>query len=77
MFQNQVCEILNEREVYGDDNDVSEDRFKERYSDMPCAGTRVRRGRHWNYENQDDHGVGTVIGHSEEGVFAFFSLHKY
>uniref|UniRef100_A0A8W8LGG7 MIB/HERC2 domain-containing protein n=1 Tax=Magallana gigas TaxID=29159 RepID=A0A8W8LGG7_MAGGI len=63
---NQVCEILNEREVYGDDNDVSEDRFKERYSDMPCAGTRVRRGRHWNYENQDDHGVGTVIGHSEE-----------
>lgn len=44
---------------------------------MPCAGTRVRRGRHWNYENQDDHGVGTVIGHSEEGVFVFFSFHKY
>lgn len=44
---------------------------------MPCAGTRVRRGRHWNYENQDDYGVGTVIGHSEEGVFAFFSFHKY
>lgn len=65
---------MNEREVYGDDNDVSEDRFKERYSDMPCAGTRVRRGRHWNYENQDDHGVGTVIGHSEEGVFAFFFI---
>lgn len=44
---------------------------------MPCAGTRVRRGRQWNYENQDDHGVGTVIEHSEEGVFAFFSFHKY
>lgn len=41
---------------------------------MPCAGTRVRRGRHWNYENQDDYGVGTVIGHSEEGVFAFFFI---
>lgn len=68
---------MNEREVYGDGDDVSEDRFKERYSDMPCAGTRVRRGRHWNYENQDDYGVGTVIGHSEEGVFAFSSFHEY
>lgn len=41
---------------------------------MPSAGTRVRRGRHWNYENQDSYGVGTVIGHSKEGVISHFSL---
>lgn len=59
--------------MYGDDDDViSEENFKERYSDMLCAGTRVRRGRHWHYENQDGYGVGTVIGHSERGVFAIF-----
>lgn len=42
---------MNEREVYGDDNDVLEDRFKEWYLDMFCVGMRVRRGRYWNYEN--------------------------
>uniref|UniRef100_A0A8W8LHZ3 MIB/HERC2 domain-containing protein n=1 Tax=Magallana gigas TaxID=29159 RepID=A0A8W8LHZ3_MAGGI len=62
---NQVCEILNEREVYRDEVDFAEHNYKERYSDMPCVGTRVRRGCHWNYENQDNLGVGTVIGHSE------------
>lgn len=63
---NQICKILNEREVYGHTDDiVFDNNFKERYSNMPYAGTRVRRGRHWNYENQDSYGVGTVIGHSK------------
>uniref|UniRef100_K1PIC0 Putative E3 ubiquitin-protein ligase HERC2 n=1 Tax=Magallana gigas TaxID=29159 RepID=K1PIC0_MAGGI len=65
LYFNQVCEILNEREVYRDEVDFAEHNYKERYSDMPCVGTRVRRGCHWNYENQDNLGVGTVIGHSE------------
>lgn len=56
---------MNEREVYRDEVDFAEHNYKERYSDMPCVGTRVRRGCHWNYENQDNLGVGTVIGHSE------------
>lgn len=65
--------ILNEREVYGHADDiVFANNFKERYSNMPSAGTRVRRGRHWNYENQDSYGVGTVIGHSKEGVISHF-----
>lgn len=72
MFQNQIREILNEKEVYEDVDDIVFDNFKERYSEMPCAGTRVRRGRHWHYEKQDSYGVGTVIGHSERGVFAIF-----
>lgn len=63
---------MNEREAYGDDDDITEDIFKERYSNLPCAGTRVRRGRHWHYENQDGYGVGTVIGHSEQGLFGIF-----
>lgn len=45
--------------------------FEERYLDMPCAGTRVRRGRHWNYENQDGYGVGTVIGHCKRVGWLF------
>lgn len=68
LFQNQIREIFNEEEVYGDIDDIFFDSFEERYLDMPCAGTRVRRGRHWNYENQDGYGVGTVIGHCKRGV---------
>lgn len=71
LFQNQIREILNEKEVYEDVDDIVFDNFKERYSEMPCAGTRVRRGRHWNYENQDSYGVGTVIGHCKRGVLSY------
>lgn len=63
---NQVFEILNEKEVYGDiDENEDDENFKERYSTMPCVGTRVRRGKDWCYENQDSEGVGTVIGHTD------------
>lgn len=71
MFQNQIREILNEKEVYEDVDGIVFDNFKERYSEMPCAGTRVRRGRHWNYENQDGYGVGTVMGHCKRGVLSY------
>lgn len=61
----QVCEILNEKEVYKDNGNDNDDNFKERYSTMPCVGTRVRRGRDWHYGNQDSKGIGTVIGHGD------------
>lgn len=32
---------------------------------MPPLGSRVKRGRDWRYENQDNYGPGTVIGHSK------------
>lgn len=75
-LKNQVCEILNEREVYREEVDFAEHNYKEQYSDMPCVGSRVRRGCHWNYENQDNHGVGTVIGHSERGQLNSVSVLK-
>lgn len=34
LFQNQIREILNEEEVYGDIDDIFFDSFKERYLDM-------------------------------------------
>ncbi|XP_062596391.1 uncharacterized protein LOC134257806 isoform X2 [Saccostrea cucullata] len=46
--------------------DVEEDFFRERYESLPCIGTRVKRGPHWTYKNQDSHGPGTVIGHCEK-----------
>ncbi|XP_062620442.1 uncharacterized protein LOC134282018 isoform X2 [Saccostrea cucullata] len=48
-------------ENLNDDDDV----FTERYPNLPKIGTRVRRGPHWTYKNQDSNGPGTVIGHSE------------
>lgn len=41
--------------------------FKEIYPQMPTLGSRVRRGRDWNWGNQDTLGPGTVIGHYKEG----------
>lgn len=43
--------------------------FQERNPQMPPLGSRVKRGRDWRYENQDDYGPGTVIGHSKRGKF--------
>ncbi|XP_061168999.1 uncharacterized protein LOC133178274 [Saccostrea echinata] len=68
---NQVCEILNEKEVYDTEVDGDDDDFRERYPTMPCIGTRVRRGPDWKWGNQDTHGVGTVVGHSREVGWIF------
>ncbi|KAH3893267.1 uncharacterized protein LOC127859558 [Dreissena polymorpha] len=32
----------------------------------PVIGSRVRRGPDWIWDNQDHHGSGTVVGHSED-----------
>ncbi|XP_052244299.1 uncharacterized protein LOC127853652 isoform X2 [Dreissena polymorpha] len=33
---------------------------------FPVIGSRVRRGPDWVWDNQDHHGPGTVVGHSED-----------
>lgn len=41
---------------------------------MPSIGTRVRRGKDWQYGNQDSYEVGTVTGHSDKGKFTFLHI---
>ena len=41
--------------------------YKEKYSTVPKLGTRVRRGPHWSYQNQDSEGPGTIVGHGDYG----------
>lgn len=41
--------------------------FKEINPKMPTLGSRVRRGRDWQWGNQDTMGPGTIIGHYKEG----------
>ncbi|XP_062614423.1 uncharacterized protein LOC134276159 isoform X2 [Saccostrea cucullata] len=50
------------------EEDENEDAFyHERNPLLPCLGTRVKRGPHWHWGNQDSNGPGTVIGHSLDG----------
>lgn len=46
---------------------VEMEMFKETNPRMPTLGSRVRRGRDWQWGNQDNMGTGTVIGHYKEG----------
>lgn len=34
---------------------------------LPVIGSRVRRGKNWNYGNEDGNQPGTVIGHAKQG----------
>lgn len=52
----------DEKDEVGIDTDYA---FKEKNPHMPPLGSRVKRGRDWRYENQDNYGPGTVIGHSK------------
>ncbi|XP_021348757.1 uncharacterized protein LOC110447413 [Mizuhopecten yessoensis] len=52
-----------QRKDTGDKGDVME----EVNTNMPCIGTRVRRGPNWNLGNQDYEGPGTVVGHDSDG----------
>lgn len=53
-------------QVY-DDEDSEDEFYKEKYT-VPKVGTRVRRGPHWIYENQDCESAGTIVGHEESGM---------
>lgn len=45
-----------------------QDLYNERYPRMPPLGSRVRRGRDWQWGDQDMFGPGTVVGHSKRGI---------
>eukprot|EP00105_Crassostrea_gigas_P021047 XP_011440026.1 PREDICTED: uncharacterized protein LOC105337132 [Crassostrea gigas] len=65
-----IRELLNNRaKIMVDQEKAEEDPedevYKEKYDMIPKLGTRVRRGPHWTFENQDSEGVGTIIGHGE------------
>lgn len=53
-YADLLKEIEDEQELY-----------KERDPNMPPLGSRVKRGRDWQWGDQDKYGPGTVIGHSK------------
>ncbi|XP_056021581.1 uncharacterized protein LOC125652124 isoform X3 [Ostrea edulis] len=72
MDQDDIFDICTKKSLYNPWDDVSDDdvddmdhECKERYSSMPALGTRVRRGLDWAYDDQDNYGPGTVVGHSD------------
>ncbi|XP_061192849.1 uncharacterized protein LOC133201061 [Saccostrea echinata] len=55
-------------EIFAEYEDDNEDGYyHERNPLLPCLGTRVKRGPHWRWGDQDSNGPGTVIGHSLDG----------
>lgn len=57
------CSYVEQKVESGEETDL----FIERNPIMPCLGSRVRRGRDWKWDNQDNMGPGTVIGHHIKG----------
>ena len=52
-----------------DQNGGNSDEEHYQDSQMPPLGTRVKRGPHWKWQNQDAEGIGTVVGHiAGEGI---------
>lgn len=61
---NNRAKIMLDQEKF-EDEDPEDEYYKEKYAMVLKLGTRVRRGPHWTFENQDSEGVGTVVGHGE------------
>lgn len=66
----RIRELLNNSSRTTKDPDVNledaeENFFIEKHSSVPTLGTRVRRGPHWTFQNQDSEGAGTVVGHGD------------
>lgn len=57
------CSNVEQKVESGEETDL----FIERNPIMPCLGSRVRHGRDWKWDNQDNMGPGTVIGHHIKG----------
>ncbi|XP_056022225.1 uncharacterized protein LOC130046472 isoform X2 [Ostrea edulis] len=61
-----IYELIQNRErILRTQNKMDEDVFKEKYSTVPSLGTRVCRGPHWRFQNQDNRGNGTIVGHGD------------
>lgn len=41
---------------------------------LPPIGSRVRRGPDWHWGNQDNSGLGTVVGHNPGGIRYLITL---
>ncbi|XP_062603198.1 uncharacterized protein LOC134264966 [Saccostrea cucullata] len=65
-----IYELIRNKERIMDTQQRIEDDdekwYKEKYSAIPRLGTRVRRGPHWSYQNQDSEGIGTIVGHGDK-----------
>ncbi|XP_048734908.2 uncharacterized protein LOC125650560 isoform X1 [Ostrea edulis] len=69
-----IYELIHNRErILETQNRMDEDsddlNYKEKYSTVPCLGTRVCRGPHWKSQNQDSEGNGTIVGHGDKAGF--------
>lgn len=71
---NNRAKIMLDQEKF-EDEDPEEEYYKEKYAMVLKLGTRVRRGPHWTFENQDSEGVGTVVGHGELGTCKIKDVH--
>lgn len=81
-FKDRIRELLNNSLRTTKDPDVNsedaeENFFIEKHSSVPTLGTRVRRGPHWTFQNQDSEGAGTVVGHGDLGSCLKVMTSKY
>uniref|UniRef100_K1PBY9 Uncharacterized protein n=1 Tax=Magallana gigas TaxID=29159 RepID=K1PBY9_MAGGI len=75
MDQKDIIEICLRKYLYqsvssmeDEIEDKTESPHEEKYPQMPRLGSRVRRGRDWRYDDHDNYGPGTVVGHLKEGT---------
>lgn len=73
MDLNDIIEICSRKSLYkpvsDQEDEVGDNReqlYVERYPQLPRLGSRVKRGRDWIYDNRDNYGPGTVLGHLRE-----------
>jgi hypothetical protein len=69
LIQNRDIIVRNQTRLEGEEDDFA---FKEKYATVPCLGTRVCRGPHWGFQNQDNEGYGTIVGHGDKGNFTVY-----
>lgn len=74
-FKDTIQELLSQRtNIIATQEKIIEDPadnyHKEKYANVPKLGTRVRRGPHWTFKNQDSEGTGTIVGHGDLGTFS-------
>ncbi|XP_048734903.2 uncharacterized protein LOC125650559 isoform X2 [Ostrea edulis] len=60
LIQNREMILETQNKMDEDSDDLD---YKEKYSTVPCLGTRVCRGPHWKSQNQDN---GTIVGHGDK-----------
>lgn len=58
-----LCSMNDILEEIEDEQDL----YNERDHNMPPLGSMVRRGRDWQWGDQDRFGPGTIVGHSKKG----------